>query len=190
MSELAWTRIDLGRRGLGRVVAADAGRGLCLLVLGEARAEGELARWMHRHEPGMRPREADVGGPSGERLGEVRRQLEAYAGGRRTEFTLELDLRGSSFELGVWAALARIPFGRTRTYGELAEDLARPGAARAVGAAAGRNPIPIVVPCHRLVARGGLGGFTGGLERKRALLALEGLAVGRSAGGQLALEFT
>ena len=85
-----------------------------------------------------------------------------------------LDMRGASFELRVWAALREIPYGETTSYGELAEHIGSPGAARAVGLANGRNPISIVVPCHRVIgADGSLVGYGGGLERKRALLALE-----------------
>jgi methylated-DNA-[protein]-cysteine S-methyltransferase len=85
-----------------------------------------------------------------------------------------LDLHGSDFDLAVWRALTRIPYGETITYGELAAWIGKPSAARAVGAANGRNPVAILVPCHRVVAAGGaLGGYAGGLERKRWLLAHE-----------------
>jgi methylated-DNA-[protein]-cysteine S-methyltransferase len=85
-----------------------------------------------------------------------------------------LDLKGTPFQQEVWRALLDIPFGEVRTYGELAAGLGRPGAARAVGAANGQNPVAILVPCHRVVAAGGrLGGYSGGLEVKRALLAHE-----------------
>jgi methylated-DNA-[protein]-cysteine S-methyltransferase len=85
-----------------------------------------------------------------------------------------LDLRGSDFQRQVWRALLEIPWGEVRTYGELAEALGRPGAARAVGAANGQNPVAILVPCHRVVAAGGrLGGYSGGLDVKRQLLAHE-----------------
>ncbi len=101
-------------------------------------------------------------------------QLRAYFAGGLREFKLPLDLRGSDFQLRVWEALARIPFGETRTYGEIAAALGRPGASRAVGAASGANPLPIVLPCHRVVAASGrLGGFGGGLAAKRFLLAFE-----------------
>jgi methylated-DNA-[protein]-cysteine S-methyltransferase len=87
-----------------------------------------------------------------------------------------LDLRGTDFQLEVWRALTRIPFGEVVTYGELAARLGRPGSSRAVGAANGRNPVAILVPCHRVVAAGGrLGGYSGGLEIKRRLLAHEAL---------------
>ena len=84
-------------------------------------------------------------------------------------------LEGSAFERDVWAALEEVPYGTTATYGEIAERIGRPGRARAVGAANGRNPIAIVVPCHRVIGAGGkLTGYGGGLERKRELLVLEG----------------
>jgi methylated-DNA-[protein]-cysteine S-methyltransferase len=105
---------------------------------------------------------------------EAARQLEAYFDGRLTEFELPLAPAGTPFQLAVWTELLRIPYGETMTYGELAERLGRPSAARAVGAANGRNPISIVVPCHRLVgASGGLTGYGGGVDRKRRLLDLE-----------------
>ena len=102
------------------------------------------------------------------------RQLDEYFAGGREQFDLRLDLRGTPFQRAVWAALGRIPSGSTTTYGALARSLGRPAAVRAVGAAVGRTPVPIVVPCHRVVASdGSLTGYLGGLERKRALLDLE-----------------
>jgi len=99
--------------------------------------------------------------------------LEAYFRGESVALP-PLDLHGSAFDLVVWHGLLRIPFGETRTYGELAAELGMPGAARAVGAANGRNPVWILVPCHRVVASGGgLGGYAGGLDAKRWLLAHE-----------------
>ena len=102
------------------------------------------------------------------------RQLEEYFAGQRTAFDLELAPRGTPFQRRVWDALAAIPVGRTRSYGEVAAELGRPGASRAVGAATGRNPISIIVPCHRLVgSTGALTGYAGGVDRKRWLLAFE-----------------
>jgi methylated-DNA-[protein]-cysteine S-methyltransferase len=99
--------------------------------------------------------------------------LDAYFAGRPPRLP-ELDLRGTPFQLAVWGALRAIPFGEVRTYGELARLLGRDGGARAVGFANGRNPVPILVPCHRVVAAGGrLGGYAGGLAAKRWLLAHE-----------------
>ena len=109
-------------------------------------------------------------------LAEAARQLRGYAGGLRTTFDLPLrPAFGGPFERRVWALVAQVPYGTTVTYGALAERLGAPGAARAVGAANGRNPLPIVVPCHRVIgARGALTGYGGGLARKQALLEHEG----------------
>lgn len=107
-------------------------------------------------------------------LVETGRQLAEYFARDRTEFTLPLDPIGTAFQKSVWRALRAIPYGQTRSYGQIAEALGRPLAARAVGAANGRNPLSIVVPCHRLIgADGSLTGFAGGLGAKRQLLALE-----------------
>jgi methylated-DNA-[protein]-cysteine S-methyltransferase len=101
-------------------------------------------------------------------------QLEAYFAGELTDFDIELDLRGTEFQQRVWKALLTIPYGETRSYGEIAEQIGAPGAARAVGLANGHNPIAIVVPCHRVIGAGGsLTGYGGGLDRKRTLLELE-----------------
>lgn len=105
---------------------------------------------------------------------EARDQLLAYLAGRRHSFSLPLAPGGSDFQRQVWAALLRIPWGQTRTYGELARRLGREGAARAVGTANGANPLPLLIPCHRVVAAGGLGGYSGGVALKRRLLELEG----------------
>ena len=105
-----------------------------------------------------------------------RQQLEEYFEGRRRSFSLPLDLAGlSDFQKEVLAAIDEIPAGQVRSYGDIAEQIKRPRAARAVGQALGNNPIPIVLPCHRVVASdGSLGGYAGGLKRKRQLLVLEG----------------
>ncbi|MFJ1768408.1 methylated-DNA--[protein]-cysteine S-methyltransferase [Amycolatopsis sp. NPDC088138] len=101
-------------------------------------------------------------------------QLREYFAGTRREFDLELAPRGSAFEKQVWALLTKIPYGETRTYGQLAAELGDPGAAQAVGNANGWNPISVIVPCHRVVGTsGGLTGYAGGLTRKRFLLSLE-----------------
>jgi methylated-DNA-[protein]-cysteine S-methyltransferase len=101
-------------------------------------------------------------------------QLEAYLAGERTDFDLELSLTGTKFQRRVWQALLTIPYGETRSYGEIAEQIGASGAARAVGLANGRNPIAIIVPCHRVIgASGSLTGYGGGLERKQSLLELE-----------------
>lgn len=107
-------------------------------------------------------------------LAAARQQLAEYFAGRRRAFELPLEVTGTEFERGVWEALGTVAYGDTVTYGRLAQAIGHPRAARAVGAALGRNPLAIVVPCHRVVAAGGrLGGFAGGLARKRLLLAGE-----------------
>jgi len=102
------------------------------------------------------------------------RQLGEYFAGKRKEFSVPLDMRGTPFQKNVWEALLAIPFGETRSYGQLAKQLGNPNATRAVGAANGRNPLSIIVPCHRVIgSTGKLTGFGGGLETKAHLLSLE-----------------
>ena len=111
-------------------------------------------------------------------------QLDQYFAGSRRQFELPLDLGGTPFQLRVWAELAAIPYGQTRSYGQLAEAIGRPGCFRAVGAAVGRTPLPIIIPCHRAVgASGALTGYRGGLHRKRALLAHEHAVIPTRQGG-------
>jgi methylated-DNA-[protein]-cysteine S-methyltransferase len=105
---------------------------------------------------------------------ETERQLMEYFAGRRDRFELELEFTGTDFQKHVWRALLTIPFGETRSYSQIAQQIGNPSAVRAVGAANGRNPISIIAPCHRVIgASGGLTGFAGGLEAKQYLLALE-----------------
>jgi methylated-DNA-[protein]-cysteine S-methyltransferase len=107
-------------------------------------------------------------------LVEVERQLGEYFRGKRERFDLKLNFVGTAFQNQVWEALLRIPYGQTRSYGEIARELGNPKAVRAVGAANGRNPIAIIAPCHRVIgASGALTGFAGGLEAKEHLLDLE-----------------
>ncbi|KKW92834.1 MULTISPECIES: methylated-DNA--[protein]-cysteine S-methyltransferase [Sphingobium] len=108
-------------------------------------------------------------------LDEAVRQLGEYFAGRRKAFDLPLDFKGTDFQKSVWAALLTIPFGETRSYADIAIQIGKPSACRAVGAANGRNPISIIAPCHRVVgANGALTGFAGGLQAKQYLLGLEG----------------
>ncbi|WP_310769054.1 methylated-DNA--[protein]-cysteine S-methyltransferase [Mycobacterium sp. Z3061] len=105
---------------------------------------------------------------------EVVRQLDAYFAGELCDFDVRLDMRGTEFQKRVWEALLTIPYGETRSYGQIAEQIGAPGAARAVGLANGHNPIAIIVPCHRVIgAAGKLTGYGGGLDRKQTLLSLE-----------------
>lgn len=115
-----------------------------------------------------------VAAPDHPILAETARQLTAYFAGTLTRFDVPLDPRGTDFQKGVWAALATIPFGETRSYADIARHIGRPTATRAVGAANGRNPISIIAPCHRVIGSNGtLTGFAGGLAAKHRLLELE-----------------
>jgi methylated-DNA-[protein]-cysteine S-methyltransferase len=120
-----------------------------------ARKKAETSEWTAALEAGLR-------------------QLDEYFAGERRTFALNLQPRGTDFQRKIWAALLEVPFGRTATYGEIARAVGRPAAVRAAGAANGRNPISIIIPCHRIVgATGGLVGYGGGLGRKDWLLAHE-----------------
>ncbi|MET7390828.1 methylated-DNA--[protein]-cysteine S-methyltransferase [Streptomyces sp. NPDC005529] len=121
-----------------------------------------------------RPQEETFGERDDTLFGDVTEQLDAYFAGKLKEFTVELRLAGTPFQRGVWDRLRKIPYGETRSYGELAEALGSLGASRAVGLANGRNPVGIIVPCHRVVgANGSLTGYGGGLDRKQRLLDFE-----------------
>ncbi len=112
--------------------------------------------------------------PEAAPLGAVVQQLEEYFAGSRRRFALQLGMRGTAFQLQVWSALADIPYGETRTYGDIARQIGAPSSVRAVGLANGQNPLPIVVPCHRVIgSNGSLTGYGGGLEAKQFLLDLE-----------------
>jgi methylated-DNA-[protein]-cysteine S-methyltransferase len=152
------------RSPLGTMTVAATEQGLAGLWFEGQRHEPDHSAW---------PEQADH--PV---LRQAMRQLDDYFAGRPAVFDLPLDLaRGTSFQQAVWQALLAIPRGATTSYGGLCRELGQPSAMRAVGAAVGRNPISIVVPCHRVLgADGSLTGYAGGLERKRALLRLEGAA--------------
>ena len=149
-----------------------------VIVVDDAGALTGIYRDAQRHLP---PVEA-FGERDDSVAAEVVRQLDEYFAGERTSFDLRLAPQGTEFQREVWAALAEIPYGQTVTYGELAAELGRPKAARAVGAATGRNPISIVIPCHRLVgSAGAMTGYAGGVETKVVLLALERRVLGMAA---------
>jgi methylated-DNA-[protein]-cysteine S-methyltransferase len=142
-----------------------------LLLVGDETGLREL--WMEPHRP---PAGADR---DDDALAPVKAQLDDYFAGRRTSFELALSPQGTAFQQKVWMALREIPFGRTTTYGQLAADLGQPTASRAVGLANGRNPLAVIVPCHRVIgADGSLTGFGGGLSRKRWLLDHERAVLG------------
>ena len=136
--------------------------------------KGLVAVLWENDRPGRVPLQEMVADERHPVLVETERQLGEYFAGKRKTFSVALDMRGTQFQKDVWAALLAIPFGETRSYGELAKQLGNPKASRAVGAANGRNPVSIIVPCHRVIgATGKLTGFAGGLETKATLLTLE-----------------
>jgi methylated-DNA-[protein]-cysteine S-methyltransferase len=145
----------------GALLLAASEKGLCGVYFDRQKHSPKRGRdWRHA--------------PENPHLARAKRQLAEYFAGKRRDFDLELDPAGSSFQKRVWSAISRVPYGETITYGELARRSGFPAGARAAGAATGRNPIGIIVPCHRIVgANGSLTGYAAGLPRKRALLALE-----------------
>ncbi len=160
---LADVRYDVVDSPVGELFVAATDRGLCRVSYFVDRAEDEVARSF-----GPRLLRAP--------LDDVRRELDEYFEGRRREFDLALDLRVAWFHEEVLRELARVPYGSTTTYGALAARVGHPRAARAVGTVMNRNPIPIVLPCHRVIgSTGSLTGYGGGLEAKRRLLELEGV---------------
>lgn len=133
-------------------------------------SESSLALWLGRHLDDLRVQ------PAADRHRDYRSQLVEYLEGRRRAFDLPLELHGSEFQKDVWRTVEQVPYGYTASYGEIASLVGRPKASRAVGAANGSNPIPIVIPCHRVIGSdGSLTGYGGGLPLKRRLLALEGI---------------
>ena len=140
-----------------------------LTLAGRGTALSQLRMVDHRHAP------SQVGWePDDSAFPEAVEQLAPYFAGDRTEFDLELEMAGTEFQRKVWDALRTIPYGETRSYGQIAEQIGSRGAFRAVGLANGRNPISIIVPCHRVIgAAGSLVGYGGGLDRKKTLLGLE-----------------
>jgi methylated-DNA-[protein]-cysteine S-methyltransferase len=142
-----------------------------LLLAGDDRSLHFLSFPSGRKAFGPRPEWARSDAP----FDSVKSQLTAYFAGRRRTFDLPLTLNGTAFQKRIWALLPTIPFGETRTYGDLARRLGAPRASRAVGAANGANPLPIILPCHRVIgSTGKLTGSGGGLETKQFLLTLEG----------------
>lgn len=146
---------------IGKLKLVASGRGLVAIF------------WENDNPRRVRLREV-AENPTDSILLQTEKELAEYFAGRRNTFSVPLDMHGTKFQKSVWVALANIPFGQTRTYGQLAKQLGNPKATRAVGAANGRNPVAIVVPCHRVIgADGKLTGFAGGLEAKAHLLNLE-----------------
>lgn len=137
-------------------------------------SDGEALRGLHMQEGRHPIRLQPHWKPAEEPFAAVREQLAEYFAGERTTFDVPLVMDGPPFQRRVWSALCKIPYGTTTSYGELARRVGKPSAARAVGLANGRNPVAVIVPCHRVIgADGSLTGYGGGLERKRFLLGLE-----------------
>ncbi|MEU5310800.1 methylated-DNA--[protein]-cysteine S-methyltransferase [Streptomyces sp. NPDC021562] len=137
-------------------------------------AEDGILCGLYMEEQRHRPPEETFGDRDDDLFAEAEEQLSAYFAGELKEFTVELRLAGTPFQRSVWDQLTRIPYGETRSYGELADALGNPQASRAVGLANGRNPVGIIVPCHRVIgADGNLTGYGGGLPRKQRLLDFE-----------------
>ncbi len=160
---------------IGRLRLAATAGGLVRIALPGGSGSG-FHGWLQRALPDAERIEpkGSAAAPVLPVLEQGRRELGEYFEGVRREFGLELDLRGTPFQRSVWLALAEIPYGETCSYAEIARAVKRPRAFRAVGAANGANPLPLVLPCHRVIAADGtLGGYGGGLETKRHLLAFE-----------------
>lgn len=180
---LQWTTVD---SPLGKLLLAATPEGLCGLLFDRADEgltwlTGRLGQWLGLTV--VEPWTGASGGGPGRHLAAAREQLQAYFAGRLRVFDVALDLRGTPFQRQVWRALLDIPYGETRSYGEIAAAIGRPGAARAVGMANNRNPVAIIVPCHRVIgSTGDLVGYGGGLALKAALLKLErdGVAIARA----------
>ncbi len=149
-----------------RAVSSPVGR---LTLAGVGTTLMHLRMTDQTHEPDRSGWEPDQ-----EAFPDVVEQLEAYFAGELTRFDVGLELIGTDFQRRVWAALQEIPYGETRSYGQIAAAIGSPGASRAVGLANGRNPVGIIVPCHRVIgSTGGMTGYGGGIERKTRLLELE-----------------
>ena len=139
---------------MGPVTVASTGKGIASIHFGNSVPSGGLTDPSANHQ--------------------TVEQLTEYFEGKRTQFDLPLDVEGTPFQKAVWSELLRIPYGETRTYGEIAKAIGRPGAARAVGMANHENPVAVVIPCHRVIGRdGSLTGYAGGVQLKAQLLSIE-----------------
>jgi len=154
-------RYDYYESPCGRMLLVADGEALCgVYFIGQKHFKEIDGDW--RHDPRAAP------------LVQAKRELDEYFAGKRRKFGVPLAAEGTAFQRAVWQAIAGVAFGETISYAELARRAGRPGSARAAGAATGRNPIGVIVPCHRIVgADGSLTGYAGGTDKKRALLALE-----------------
>ena len=162
---IVWAAMK-SRFGTLRVAATS--HGVCKIAMGKETAQ-DFMGWIERYV-GPGPRQPERSGLVALALG----QIAEYLNGTRHEFDLPLDLRGTEFQRRVWSAVAGIPYGQRRTYAQVAQAIGKPLAVRAVGAANGANPLPLIVPCHRVLGSdGSLTGYGGGLDVKRKLLEME-----------------
>ena len=163
--EITYTTSDCP---LGRFLVAETPKGLCMISIGKT--DRELESRLKSSFPTATVTRNDRA------MAGTRRTVARRIAGKNLDDKLPLDLHGTPFQVEVWKEMLRIPAGRTRSYAEVARNIGRPKAFRAVAQACGANPIPVVVPCHRVVASNGLGGYTGGIDRKIFLLKAEGVS--------------
>ena len=166
MHDCRFSFLDTGIPQIGRLELLSTGRGLLSVLFCDERRSGAAVAWRRR----------EVGSASPAHPGEHdawAREIVEYLAGNRHTFHAPLDFTGTPFQRAVWNAVRAVPYGSVATYGEIARAVGSPGASRAVGAANGANPLPLIVPCHRIVGASGLTGYGGGLDAKRWLLALE-----------------
>jgi methylated-DNA-[protein]-cysteine S-methyltransferase len=163
--DVVYARVD---SPVGAIWVASTEIGLCKISLGADRS-GAFLSWLSEHiGPGEAWEDAEL-------MAVATSQLVEYFSGTRRSFDLPLDVRGTPFQRAVWSQVSRIPYGATASYGDIAQLVGKPKASRAVGSAVGANPLPIIIPCHRVIGSGGsLVGFGAGLDVKETLLQLEG----------------
>jgi len=162
---------------IGKILIGTTERGICEVHVRGGQASDRRfhnSRDTILNSTSVRKKELSMVSPKSPLLMRTQKALSDYFSGRETSFSLPLDLQGTPFQKAVWKELLRIPYGKTRTYGEIAQRIGKPKAARAVGMACHRNPVGILVPCHRVIgANGELTGYAGGLKTKQTLLELE-----------------
>lgn len=163
--EITYTTSDCP---LGRLLVASTPKGLCMVSI--AKSDRDLESRLKSSFPSARIESDDRG--MSKMVTAVKRRM----AGKDLDEKMSLDLHGTPFQVEVWKEMLRIPAGKTKSYAEVARNIGRPKAFRAVAQACGANPIPVVVPCHRVVASNGLGGYTGGIDRKIFLLKAEGVS--------------
>ncbi len=161
---------DIFDSSIGTILVASTGLGLCLVLINRDGRAGALEE-LRLFCSGKTVRDKD-------RHDKIKADIRRYLGGARVKFRVELDISiGTEFQRLVWRELLNIPYGETRSYKQVAENVGCPRASRAVGQANGRNPIPIIIPCHRVInSNGSLGGYSGGIDVKKRLLVIEGIS--------------